>query len=373
MSQPTPILFIIPNLTAGGSERVMTVLLRNLDREKFKVSLAVVDMKGQVFLDQIPSDVEVIDLNCDRVRYAIPRLISLIWRKRPKLVFSTLGYLNLAVAIFRPLLPRSIKFVARESSVVSEVIKRRRFPTLWTWAYKMFYGRFDVVICQSKYMRDDLIANFGLSPHLTRIIHNPVEIEKIRELAESDIAMVGESKNSAEKWLVSAGRLVPVKGFELLLTAVAKCLDLPIRLLVVGDGPLRLQLERLRTDLGLEDRVTFVGFQKNPYSFFARADALVLSSHYEGFPNVVLEAMTCGTPVISTPAPGGVIELLTGVSGCYLAKEVSSDSLAEVIRDWYKGSRKRLAPDCVEAYSVSKIAKQYEDTFLGCLGKERHG
>ena len=92
-------LFVIPTLTGGGSERVVTNLLKYLDRRRFRLTLAVVDMRQAEFLSDVPEDVEVVDLRCLRVRYALPKLIAMIWRLRPDVVFSTLGHLNLALAI----------------------------------------------------------------------------------------------------------------------------------------------------------------------------------------------------------------------------------------------------------------------------------
>ncbi len=116
-------MVLIPSLRGGGAERVIVALLRHLDRTKFRLMLAVVDMREAAYQDYVPNDVELIDLGCSRVRYALPKIIRLIWQQRPEVVFSTLGHLNLALAIVRPLLPDGVRYVAREACVVSEVIR----------------------------------------------------------------------------------------------------------------------------------------------------------------------------------------------------------------------------------------------------------
>ncbi|NTV09211.1 MAG: glycosyltransferase, partial [Zoogloea sp.] len=105
-------------------------------------------------------------------------------------------------------------------------------------------------------------------------------------------------------------------------------------------------------------------FQRNPYCIVAKADALLLSSRYEGFPNVVIEALACGTPVIATPAPGGCREILEGLPGCELASSITAISLAEAIQRWLTRERIRIAEDVVAPYGVMKIVGQYEDLIL---------
>ena len=95
------IFFIIPTLTQGGAERVIVTLIKYLDRSKFNITIMVVDMNEEVYIKEIPSDVRIINLNSKRVRKAIPKIILNLWRHRPKIVMSTLGHLNIAIAIFK--------------------------------------------------------------------------------------------------------------------------------------------------------------------------------------------------------------------------------------------------------------------------------
>lgn len=354
------ILFIIPTLTGGGAERVIVTLLQNLDRSKFQLSLAVIDISGQVFLSDLPGDVEIIDLKGSRVRFAMLKVMRLIWQRRPDVVFSTLGHLNLALAISRPLLPNDVFYIARETSVVSEVIRDTSSSAIWRWAYRQFYSRFDRVICQSIYMARDLIDNFSVSSAKVVVINNPVDRKKIIALTAE--AVVLAAKNN-EINLLAAGRLVKVKGFDLLIGAIALCDDLPINLTILGEGPLLADLKALTQRFGIAEKVRFLGFQKNPYPYFAQADAFVLSSHYEGFPNVVLEAMACGTPVIATPAVGGTSEILNGLSGCYISREVSSASLAESIRYYFNSPYRRMPESSVAPFALEKIMDAYAAQF----------
>ncbi len=359
------ILFLIPSLQGGGAERVIVTLLRHIDRSRFRLTLAVVDTRDAIYRPDVPVDVEFIDLRCFRVRQAMPKIIRLIWKLQPDVVFSTLGHLNLALAILRPLLPNGVRYIARESIVVSLLPLAYTIPLWWNWAYRRFYGRFDRVICQSQDMQHDLIENFGLSATKTVVINNPVDIVCIRQLADdlAQEAMTGrETKGSDTIHLVAAGRLTNQKGFDLLIKAIALCGDSRMRLVILGDGELRDDLQRLTVECGVSDQVCFAGFQKNPYPFLAQADAFVLSSRFEGFPNVVLEALACGTPVIALPAPGGAREILEGLEGCVLAEDASVEALAKALSSFTTGYR--MLPEVVAPYSVGSIVQRYEQVFL---------
>ena len=360
------ILFIIPSLSQGGAERVIVTLLRNLDQHQFKMVLAVVDMRGGVLHEEVPDDVEFIDLACSRVRYAIPKIIHLIWQRRPDVVFSTLGHLNLALAVMRPFLPSGVKYIAREASIVSETLKSETPSFLWRFMYRFFYGRFDLLVCQSFAMQRDLIENFALEKKRMVVIHNPVDVQHIQYL--SKIGRFTEplrdrlSPEGEIISLVTAGRFSAEKGFDLLIEAIALCNDHRVQLTLLGDGPLRRELELLTCKLGLEGRVRFVGYQKNPFPFFAQADAYVLSSRHEGFPNVVLEALACGTPVIATPAIGGVTEILNDLEGCMQARGISAVALSHAIQEFHYG--RRISPSVLDPYAVKVIVERYAKEFI---------
>jgi len=348
---------------------VIITLLRHMDRSTFRLLLAVVDAREAIFRRDVPEDVEFIDLKCFRVRYALPKISRLIWQRRPDVVFSTLGHLNLALAMIRPFLPNGIRYVARETNVVSEVIPRYRRPSIWRWAYRRFYNRFDTVVCQSRDMRDDLVTNFSLPAGKSIVIHNPVDMERIQGMVAQPLFTGIERAESDDGSriinLVAAGRLVPQKGFDLLINALALCRNPRLRLTVLGEGPLCGELKSLALKKGVNSQVCFAGFQKNPYPFFAQADAFVLSSRFEGFPNVVLEALACGTPVIATPAPGGVREILEGVEGCVLAESVTAEGLAKVIGNLNKAKPTTMFADAIHPYVIQKIMGKYQLALLG--------
>lgn len=360
-SAPVEILFLLPSLKGGGSERVMVTLCRHLDRRRFKPALAVVDMTDAAYAADLPADVSVIDLKARRVRSALASIVKLIWQRRPQIVFSTLGQLNLALAVLRHVLPGSVRYIARETIEVSLLPSLYRLPRWWFWAYRRFYGRLDMVVCQSRAMRDDLVNNFAMPLGKTVVINNPVDVERVRALAREPTDEADAP--DAELRLVAAGRLDPMKGFDVLIGALARIPQRRVHLTLLGEGPLRGELERQAREMGVAERISFVGFKRNPYPYFMRADAFVLCSRFEGFPNVVLEALACGTPVVATPGNGGVSEVLEGVVGCVLAAGATEEALAAALSGMQ--ANRRVPSDVVQRYAVAQIVEQYQVMFAG--------
>lgn len=358
------VFFIIPTLTQGGAERVIVTLLKFLDKSKFKATIMVVNMNEEVYSEEIPEEVDIIDLNCNRVRTAIPKIIYNLWRHKPNIVMSTIGHLNLAIAMSRIFMPSGIKFIARETIVVSEKLSRGKFQKLWKLLHQIFYPTFDKIICQSEDMMKDISNILGSDKNLV-LINNPVDYKKIQNLSRLYDQSAEEYYNDRSyTYLVAAGRLIEQKGFEMLIEAVSLSSNPKIRLAILGHGPLEKKLLSLIEQYKLQDQVTLLGYQKNPYIWISRANAFVLSSYYEGFPNVVLEALSCSKPVISTPAPGGAKEILESIEGCYLSKEISAISLMKAITDFTDSKHQRIADNAVEPYKSEKICKEYMRVFL---------
>ena len=244
--------------------------------------------------------------------------------------------------------------------VVSQYLSEFRRPNLWAALYRKVYGRVDTLVCQSADMRDDLVHNFGFPLAKTRVIYNPVDIVAVRAKA-AQAQLDDLAPPAGVLRLVAAGRLVEQKGFDLLIEALAMCADLPLQLDVLGEGPMRERLEQQIAQTGQSARIRLRGFQANPYPWIAQADAFVLSSRYEGFSNVVLESLACGTPVIAMPCPGGVREALAGIPECHIAARLDAAALAASLRQWAAVAGVRVPDDAVKAYAVHSIVQQYQD------------
>lgn len=359
------ILFLIPNMKGGGAEKVIATIVKKLDRTKFDVSLGVVDGSNAVYLSEIPDDVVIKNFECKRVRYALPNILLYAWRHRPDVIFSTLGYLNVALLSIKSFLPAGIIYIARETTIPSSSQKSMVNACFWRFLYKFIYRRADLLICQSHAMKSDLVDCYAFPGEKAIVINNPLDIDRVKKMAES--CSDGGRLKSDGLSFVSAGRLTKVKGFDILIEAIALLGDKSVHVEIFGDGPLRDNLENQVFRFGLSEQIKFKGFDVNPYSSFAAADAFILSSRYEGFPNVVLESLACGTPVISTPAIGGVKEIIESIDECLIAESISAESLAEAVRKWISGPRKNVPINVVEPYAVERIVRQYEDAILSVI------
>lgn len=294
------IIFILPDLETGGAERIVTTIANHLPRKKFDVKIMLLRKEGG-YLDFLKDDVEVIDLKTPRIRNSLLPVLKQILKRKPDLVFSGYGEVNAYLALFIPFF-RKTKFVARETNVVSQHVKRTEIR----FFYK-FYNNYHKIICQSDDMQHDLVQNFNIKAEKLVKINNPVDFDFITEklaVSEKPAAYKEGFKN-----VVAIGNLSSRKGFDNLLQVFSHLKTKKILLHILGDGRDKAALAQLKRDLGLEN-VIFHGQQKNPYQYLKFADLFVLSSRYEGFPNVLLEAGACGTYSLANDCPGGIREIM---------------------------------------------------------------
>lgn len=294
------ILFILPDLETGGAERIVTTIANHLPREKFQPKILLLRKEGG-YLDLLKDDVEIIDLKTPRIRHSLPPILKEIRQRKPDIVFSGFGEVNAYLALFIKFFPKT-KFIARETNVVSQHVTRKEIR----FFYK-FYNNYHKIICQSDDMLNDLVENFKIKKEKIIKINNPVDFEFIEEklaISEKPEAFKDDFKN-----VVAIGNLSSRKGFDNLLKVFSHLKNEKIILHILGDGRDKELLHQMKNDLNLEN-VIFHGQQKNPYQFLKFADLFILSSRYEGFPNVLLEAGACGTYSLANNCKGGITEII---------------------------------------------------------------
>jgi len=297
------LLVAIPDLNGGGAERVVVNLANRLVRRGFRVSIAIFAQKGPLW-SKLDLGVAVTNLGTGTLRRSLRPLLEEVHRTCPRVIFSTLGYVNVAILAMRSLFPRDTRVWIREANLPSISLANNRGSWLMHLAYQVLYRRADLVICSSERMAGELRTDFAVPSVAIRMLPNPVDEDEIRDRAGGHQGRAGGGR-----LFVGAGRLVWQKGFDRLLRFMAALPDSDSRLTVLGEGPQAEELLRLAADLGIAERVSFEGFVDNPWACMAIADALLLPSRWEGMPNVALEALACGLPVIATPESGGIVEL----------------------------------------------------------------
>lgn len=366
-SRRKKVLLLIPSLVGGGAERFFSTLLRHLDRDRFEPHLALLRAEGEYMRD-VPEDVVVHDLKVSRGRYAPPGLVRLIWKVRPHAVLSTLPPTNVALTLSRPLLPRGTKLLLSEAIHNSADLQGDYpSPRFWAWLYRHLYKRADKVACLSQSMVDDMALNFNVPRGKLVRIYYPLDVQRVRDLAEGG----GNPYSGPGPHLVAAGRLVRQKGFDLLLAAMpaVRAQRPHARLTILGDGPLRTALIEQAHGLGLAEAVHFPGFQRNPWPYLKYADVFVLSSRYEGLPNVLLEALALGAPIVATDCPGAIREIQAFIPDIMMVPPEEPERLAEAILAELKSAgpkRKNVnrSPEALTAFDLQQIVGEYSKLLL---------
>jgi glycosyltransferase involved in cell wall biosynthesis len=358
-------LVVSQSLEGGGAERVITILLRYLDRQRFRPSLVLFAGRGP-FLDEIPPDVPVYDLG-ERSAYnflrTAARLRYVIGEVQPAVILSLLKHPNLVTLLVCRTFFRAIPVVISERDTLSLTLATDRARLLKRLLHRQVYPCARKIIAVSNGVKEDLERNFGISGSRIQVIYNPCDVERIQRMAV-------ERPDLEIDWgiptVVAAGRLTAQKDFSSLLHAFAivarKC---SCQLVILGEGEERRALARQAAEMGLSDQIVMPGFRRNPFAYMRRGQVFVLSSLWEGLANAILEAMACGIPVVSTDCPVGPGEIIThGVNGLLVPPAdpaALAGAIEQVLAD--RGLAARLAEGgCarVQAFSHDVIIPQYE-------------
>jgi glycosyltransferase involved in cell wall biosynthesis len=296
-------------LDGGGAERVMINLAHGFANSSFAVDLVLVQAEGP-YLSQIPSNVKLIDLAQKRLLLSIWAVVDYLKREHPIALISALD--TNAVAIWACKLARvSTKVIVTVHNNLSleshnaTQLKRKLTAKFARW----FYPQADCIVAVSQGVAQDLI-NIGLPPAKITVIYNPIVTselqQKLQEPLEHPWFLSGQPPV-----IVGVGRLTKQKDFPTLIKAFAQVRQQTLaKLIILGEGEEYSRLTSLIQELEIEEDVTLTGFVSNPYIYMAKASVLVLSSIWEGFGNVLVEAMVAGTCVVSTDCPSGPAEIL---------------------------------------------------------------
>jgi len=330
------VAFFLPSLDGGGAERVLVNLAQGFAKRGLRVDMVLAKAKGP-YLSQVPLEVQVVDLGARRVLYSLPSLVRYLRQERPQAMLSTLNHANIMALWAKKLAHVPTRLVVREANTVS--ISAASAPTLkgklMPYLIRVFYRWADVVVANSRGVAEDLLRLVGPPPDKVKVIYNPVVTPELFVKAEEPLDHPWFRRGEPPV-ILGVGRLTKQKDFPTLIQAFALVRKKrPARLMILGEGEERPNLEALVRELGLKGDVALPGFVDNPYKFMKRAAALVLSSRWEGLPNALIEALALGTPVVATDCPGGSREILEDEKWGRLVPigdiEVLADAIVDVL------------------------------------------
>jgi len=364
------VLFVLANLRVGGAQRVTLNLVKHLDRARFDPKLVVLTNLGE-YQSAIPADVPLIHLNRSSARYAIWDLVKTIKKERPDIIYSVLNYVNCIVLAARWLARIPCTTVISEHSYVSGKLSSKQQLYWVARVMRWLYPKADKIVCVSQAIANDLQELLRLPPSKMQVIHNPVVDDELMRRSKEAVYECQWFREKHDKPVILAvGSLRAEKGFDYLLEAFALVRNIiEAKLVIIGEGEKRRELENLIHDLDLDTEVALLGYRNNPYKFMANADVFVLSSLVEGLPTVLIEAMACGVPVVATDCPSGPREIITHGENGLLVLAADPEDIAKAILRVLEDRElaTKLTDNAKERagdFNAAKITRKYETLFM---------
>jgi len=360
------IAIFMPSLFGAGGQRSMLNLAQGLAENGCAVDLVLAQAEG-AFLNEVPESVRVVDLKASRALTSLPALVRYLRREQPEAMLSVFGYVNIiALWAWRIARVRTRLFVNEQNTVSQEAGNSKRWRgRLTPRLMKHFYPWADGIVVVSEGVRDDMAQSTSIPRERITVIYNPSVVKAdVLEKAQAPLNHPWFAPDQPPV-LVAVGRLQPQKDYPTLLRAFAQVRrKRPARLLILGEGEERPMLEALIKELDLDQDVGLPGFVMNPFAYMSRASLFVLSSRWEGLPTVVVEALCCGTRVVSTDCPSGPREILKNGEYGHLVPVGDAEALAGAI-DSALLAQGTPPPESWRAYELETVVNQYAELLLG--------
>lgn len=393
MTEPLRVMLLLSHLHGGGAERVAVHLANRCDPERFDVRLGLLRRAGPFLAEADPTRIDASPIGQNLLVfeghnsgfYRPDKLLTamalaplnigrMIRARRPHVVMSFLKGMSLLTwAVLGGLGDDRPVWIAREGNNTDAVIDDELANPAARAAVRAItrraYRRADCFLANSHEMAAGLTARLSLDPARVRVVHNPVDIAAVQRQARA-----GAPRPGGRPYIVAVGRLEHQKGHDLLLKAFADS-GAGHDLVIVGRGSLEAELRRQAAALGLADRVTFVGFEDNPWAWVAGARLFVLPSRWEGFPTALVEALACGAPALVTACDFGPAEVVEHGRSGWVVPPDDSTAFGAAMADLL-ASPDRLAafsaagPARAAQWDIEPMVRDYEDLFMEQAGRE---
>ena len=363
--EPRPaVVVFLPSLAGGGAERAMVEVANALAASHASVTLAVASIAGP-YREEIAPEVRLVDLAAGGTIAALLPLVRLLRRERPVALLSAMRHANI-VAILATALARrgaglQTRVVISERSTISAMrrIERNHLSLFLDWLARMIYPHSDALIAVSEGVADDLRQELGASAPPIHVVYNPTVTPELVQLAAAPVPHPWLDA-AGPPVIVAVGRLVAAKGYDVLLRAFAQVRrGRRCRLIILGEGPDRNALEQQARHLQVDRDVLIPGFVVNPFAWLSRAALYVLSSRVEGLPNALVQAMACGTPVVSTDCPSGPREILESGQWGQLVPVDNPAALADAIDAGLERRGDRVPDEALARFLPAEAGNAY--------------
>ena len=358
------IAFLLPNLNGGGAERVFVVLANQFAKQGFHVDLLLLQKSG-VLLSEVSTSVNIVDLGVSNIYLCMPEIVRYLRKVTPDVLLATLEFTSLMALAARKISGVQTRVVIRVAVAVSQHkrswikkrIERRLLSFMYPWAYR--------IVTVSEDTKRDLVDFSYLPVEKIQTIYNPVISQEMLDRANSNPSHEYYREGETPV-ILGVGRLTAQKDFETLIHAfdsVRK--EMPAHLLILGEGEDRTDLEDIIHSLGLDGVVSLPGYVINPFPYMKNASLFVLSSRWEGLPNVLIQALACGCPAVSTNCPTGPMEILQGGKYGHLVPVGDAGALAQAILQSLHGDHRKPPTEWLDQFKVEPVVQQYLNIING--------
>lgn len=361
------VTLFVASMKGGGAERVIANLSQGFAQLHVPTEMLLVWKTGD-YLRLIPPEVPVVSFEVRRLWQCHQPLVRYLRETRPDAMLSTLTRCNFHALLAKRFAKSPTRLVVREAntpSVEEQVLGIYERTVLRIM--KRFYKHADGIVAVSKGVADDLAKFAKLPRERISVVYNPTINADLYEMrdqpADHSWLQLGEPPV-----VLGVGRLAPQKGFDVLLKAFAKVREqVQARLIILGEGPDRVELEQLAERLGIRQEVDMPGFVQNPFAYMRRAGVFVLSSRFEGLPNTLIQAMGCGCPVVSTNCPSGPEEVLDRGKYGRLVPVDDVEEMTKAMLSVLQGSVPEVPDEWLNQFRLEYVVKHYLDV-LGIPG-----
>ncbi len=357
------ITMLVFNLNHGGAEKVCLTLSNEFVKRDYDVELWIAETTETSLTKKLDENITVLSFNKNHVRNCVIPMAKLLISRKPKQLLVFHIELALLAIVLKKILFLKTSIVVRSINTLSQAFTYPK--NVWEKYFakvviKQLLLYSDKIIAQSTGMKKDLIDKFKIHPDKLVTIHNPAFVFSINGTGMENHA----SDNDIE--FLYVGRLSPQKGLNNLIQAFNQAYkqNQNLSLKLVGEGPEKEKLQKLVNELNLSGSIGFEGFQSHTKKYYSRAKATLLTSNFEGFPNVLIESISLGTPVISFDCPSGPDDIIEpGINGIlvpHLNVEKFAEAMLDVANEKVKFDSQKII-NSSKRFSMDSIVNQYEN------------